>query len=336
LSSLFFLLVVKFNTMQRIPTEEPDIELGDMGLLQPAVSTPYSPPLPAISFRERCVRVIHFIRSHRQGIMLGSFLSVVIVLFAVDNRYLDIVALTLLSFVGFTLCLRAFMIARGLRLAGFDLYDARAGAGSALGSLTLREQMLMHQTMYGDSLWIPNVRSNSTHLRLSMMDRDFNSNDYEVLLRLDDEVRARTFTGIPQSQINRLPTFTLKEELSKMKLAENDVKEQQPSTPSSSKLQPTLSLSPSASPTHISSSTSSTLKPTAVKPISTKLLSSSGSDNTRKCAVCLELQLPGQTLRSLPCLHNFHIDCIDPWLRIKPVCPICHIEVLLPSGFVIA
>ena len=48
---------------------------------------------------------------------------------------------------------------------------------------------------------------NPTHLRLAMMDRDFTPNDYELLLGLDEEMRAQQFTGIPQPLIERLPTF---------------------------------------------------------------------------------------------------------------------------------
>jgi len=298
--------------MQRIPTDEPDLELGERIDFHPE-------PPPRTTVRDNIRRLSAFIRKYQQGLMLICFLICIIVLFALDNKISDILALTLLSSVGFTLCLRAFMIARGLRMDGIDLYDNHPG------SLTFRQQMLLHQTMYGDSLWIPSVRSNSTHLRLSMMDRDFNPNDYEVLLRLDEEVRARTFTGIPQSQINRLPTFILKgDDVAKLK--EDASKSVSSSTPppSASPASSSRSLTPSSpKPTKPSSSSSSATNASASTP---------AESNVRKCAVCLELQLPGQTLRALPCLHNFHIDCIDPWLRIKPVCPICHIDVVLPSG----
>ncbi|KAL9237418.1 hypothetical protein vseg_011968 [Gypsophila vaccaria] len=43
------------------------------------------------------------------------------------------------------------------------------------------------------------------------------------------------------------------------------------------------------------------------------------------CPVCLSEYRPGETLRLLPeCLHRFHTECIDPWLRSKGVCPICR------------
>ena len=50
---------------------------------------------------------------------------------------------------------------------------------------------------------------NPTHLRLAMMDRDFTPNDYELLLALDEEMRAQQHRGIPQPLIERLPTFPI-------------------------------------------------------------------------------------------------------------------------------
>jgi len=40
------------------------------------------------------------------------------------------------------------------------------------------------------------------------------------------------------------------------------------------------------------------------------------------CCVCLEDMVKGQEIRRLPCLHYFHIPCIDEWLAKSPTCPI--------------
>ncbi|CAN6320519.1 unnamed protein product [Urochloa humidicola] len=45
------------------------------------------------------------------------------------------------------------------------------------------------------------------------------------------------------------------------------------------------------------------------------------------CSVCLEQVAVGDLLRSLPCLHQFHAICIDPWLRQQGTCPICKHQV---------
>ncbi|KAF7095383.1 hypothetical protein CFC21_097566 [Triticum aestivum] len=44
-----------------------------------------------------------------------------------------------------------------------------------------------------------------------------------------------------------------------------------------------------------------------------------------ECAVCLSEFQEGERLRLLPpCLHLFHIDCIDAWLHATANCPLCR------------
>ncbi|KAL2921890.1 RING-H2 finger protein ATL22 [Bienertia sinuspersici] len=43
------------------------------------------------------------------------------------------------------------------------------------------------------------------------------------------------------------------------------------------------------------------------------------------CPICLSKYSPKDTLKMLPyCLHRFHADCIDIWLKSQPNCPICR------------
>ncbi len=82
--------------------------------------------------------------------------------------------------------------------------------------------------------------------------------DYDMLLSLDEN---RSNQGLPQYQIDRLPTFTVP-----------------PSAQSST-------------PTGDNTNENST--------------------QNNNCAVCLENKVPGEVVRSLPCLHSFHQVCID-------------------------
>ncbi|KAI0499511.1 hypothetical protein KFK09_017715 [Dendrobium nobile] len=48
---------------------------------------------------------------------------------------------------------------------------------------------------------------------------------------------------------------------------------------------------------------------------------------TETCAICLEDYQDGETLRLLPCLHDFHLACVDSWLtKWGTFCPICKQE----------
>jgi len=42
------------------------------------------------------------------------------------------------------------------------------------------------------------------------------------------------------------------------------------------------------------------------------------------CAICCQPYEQDEELRILPCDHDFHTNCIDHWLRIRPTCPICR------------
>ncbi|XWS56600.1 hypothetical protein CRYUN_Cryun09bG0099900 [Craigia yunnanensis] len=51
--------------------------------------------------------------------------------------------------------------------------------------------------------------------------------------------------------------------------------------------------------------------------------SKKGSEDELTCSVCLEQVNVGDLIRSLPCLHQFHASCVDPWLRQQGTCPVC-------------
>eukprot|EP01105_Mastigella_eilhardi_P002755 TRINITY_DN13564_c0_g1_i1.p3 TRINITY_DN13564_c0_g1~~TRINITY_DN13564_c0_g1_i1.p3 ORF type:complete len:194 (+),score=69.15 TRINITY_DN13564_c0_g1_i1:3-584(+) len=46
------------------------------------------------------------------------------------------------------------------------------------------------------------------------------------------------------------------------------------------------------------------------------------------CVVCLEDVAFGERLRALPCLHQFHVACVDRWLECSKVCPVCQHKVV--------
>eukprot|EP01006_Ploeotia_vitrea_P043496 TRINITY_DN66737_c9_g1_i1.p1 TRINITY_DN66737_c9_g1~~TRINITY_DN66737_c9_g1_i1.p1 ORF type:complete len:494 (+),score=83.87 TRINITY_DN66737_c9_g1_i1:67-1548(+) len=54
----------------------------------------------------------------------------------------------------------------------------------------------------------------------------------------------------------------------------------------------------------------------------------SGIASATECTICYESKI-GKEVRLLPCLHSFHIECVDPWLQGHKNCPCCCTEVNL-------
>jgi len=46
-----------------------------------------------------------------------------------------------------------------------------------------------------------------------------------------------------------------------------------------------------------------------------------------KCTICLCGMEDGEEVRRLPCMHLFHIACVDRWLGLNKRCPICRVDV---------
>uniref|UniRef100_A0A8C8AUC3 RING-type E3 ubiquitin transferase n=1 Tax=Otus sunia TaxID=257818 RepID=A0A8C8AUC3_9STRI len=54
----------------------------------------------------------------------------------------------------------------------------------------------------------------------------------------------------------------------------------------------------------------------------------SENEISKTCSVCINEYVTGNKLRQLPCMHEFHIHCIDRWLSENSTCPICRQPVL--------
>ena len=48
------------------------------------------------------------------------------------------------------------------------------------------------------------------------------------------------------------------------------------------------------------------------------------SSNGDSCAVCLNEFAPGDRKCKIGCTHEFHVDCVVGWYKVKPSCPYCR------------
>merc|ERR1712020_763920 len=60
-------------------------------------------------------------------------------------------------------------------------------------------------------------------------------------------------------------------------------------------------------------------------------------DDVDKCTICLCEFEEDEDVRRLPCMHLFHVPCVDQWLGLNKRCPICRVDIeaqLCPSATV--
>jgi len=55
-------------------------------------------------------------------------------------------------------------------------------------------------------------------------------------------------------------------------------------------------------------------------------------DGGGECNVCLLAYEAGDRVRTLPCDHRFHVDCVDQWLGRSKACPVCKHDVVDGRG----
>lgn len=195
------------------------------------------------------------------------------------------------------LVLGVFLIATTLRMyATCQQLQAQAQVHAAAASSILgHTELRLH--MPPSIALATRGRLQGLRLQLALLDREFDDLDYETLRALDSD-NVPSSSSMSEEEINALPVHNYK------------VTETQSGT---SALQQT------------SSSVSSEKNQGADKTTG----STYASEDVLTCSVCLEQVSEGDLIRSLPCLHQFHANCIDPWLRQQGTCPVCKFKAAL-------
>ncbi|XP_062856096.1 uncharacterized protein si:ch211-59o9.10 [Trichomycterus rosablanca] len=59
----------------------------------------------------------------------------------------------------------------------------------------------------------------------------------------------------------------------------------------------------------------------------TKVYNPAHNAGKTDCQICFSDYKKGEKLRMLPCFHDYHVKCIDRWLKVNATCPICRADV---------
>mmetsp|Transcript_6565 Transcript_6565/g.7507 ORF Transcript_6565/g.7507 Transcript_6565/m.7507 type:complete len:295 (+) Transcript_6565:232-1116(+) len=74
--------------------------------------------------------------------------------------------------------------------------------------------------------------------------------------------------------------------------------------------------------------------PEVIKSLPTHVLTARDLRSQQECCVCLCDFVQGETVKTLTCFHQGHHACIDAWLTVRGVCPVCNITITVDDiGF---
>lgn len=185
--------------------------------------------------------------------------------------------------------------------------SATTAGGVSSSSGSDRRQQLEQQQL--------RIRRLQQHLglQLALLHRDLQASDYDLLRALDAD-NPPPVAALTDEEIARLPAFPYQAKSS-------------PSPGSACSHPSALPLAPPAA-------AAATVAAAVTDTKHTKEQRADDEEDGRqevgeRCTVCLESFQEEEIVRLLPCLHQFHSQCIDEWLHRQATCPICKHRLVL-------
>lgn len=136
--------------------------------------------------------------------------------------------------------------------------------------------------------------------------------------RIAGRVRQSRARGIARAMLDTIPVVKFDDRNDR-----DDVE--------AAKHQVEMSLDPEHPPTPqdgITASTPESELPENERPAEAKTEMPDGGNFS--CPICTDDFVKGQDLRVLPCNHQFHMECIDPWLiNVSGTCPLWYVPDLM-------
>ncbi|KAJ5811208.1 hypothetical protein N7447_010724 [Penicillium robsamsonii] len=147
--------------------------------------------------------------------------------------------------------------------------------------------------------------------------------------RIAGRVRQSRARGIARAMLDTIPVVKFDEKNDDVEAAKRDIEMSMGDDAARDPSQADESTTGVSTPRESEMPTPDNERPTPTAPEAKTEMPDAGNFS---CPICTDDFIKGQDLRVLPCNHQFHMECIDPWLmNVSGTCPLCRIDLNPPQ-----